>query len=254
MLLTIDIGNTSTVIGVFEKDKLLKSFRIGTTRARTADEYGIILLNLFHLNRIDITRLEGAAISCVVPELLDTFIELILKYFYIEPLVVNHENAGIPILMDNPKEVGADRIVNAVAGYEIYRKALIVVDLGTAITFDYVTGKGEYAGGVIAPGITIAIDALFHKTSKLPRVEVRRPERVIGKDTVSGMQSGFFYGYLSLIDGVVDRMRKEVGTQPKVLATGGLARLFGNHSSVIEEVIPDLTLQGLRIIYQRNMV
>ncbi len=253
MLLAIDIGNTHTVIGLFEGERLIKNFRIGTKRGRTADEYGIIFLQLFNIWRLEVNNLEGAVISCVVPELLDAFVELHLRYFYIEPLVVDHEKAGITILLENPKEVGADRIVNAVAGYELYRDALIIVDLGTAITFDYVTERGEYAGGVIAPGVTVALDALFHRTSKLPKVELRRPERVIGRDTVSGMQSGLFYGYLSLIDGVVERMIKEIGRKPRVIATGGLAGLFEGPSAFIEKAIPDLTLQGLRMIYERNM-
>lgn len=253
MLLTIDIGNTNIVLGVFDRGKLLKSFRLSTKEFRTSDEYGIIFLDLFRNASINIQGFSGAIISCVVPPLLEPLIDTVLRYFYIEPLVVDsNTDTGVPILCDSPKEVGADRIVNAVGGYEKYREALIIVDFGTATTFDYITANGEYVGGVIAPGAAIALEALFQKTSKLPRVEIIRPARVVGKDTISSMQSGIFYGYLSLIDGIIGRMKEEVKGDPKVIATGGLAPLFKGESLYIQEIEPDLTLEGLRIIYERN--
>ncbi len=253
MLLAIDIGNTNTVFGLFDNEKLIKSFRIGTKEFRESDEYGIILLNLFHYHNLNIQGLSGAIISCVVPSLLDTFIDVVLRYFYIEPLIVSLDvDIGIAILYNRPEEVGADRLVNAVAGFEKYRQALIIVDFGTATTFDYITAKGEYAGGVISPGISVSLNALCKNASMLPNVEIIRPEGVIGRDTVSSIQSGIFYGYGALVDGIVEKIKKEVGGSPKIIATGGLARLMMGASSVIEEVEPALTLNGLRHIYLRN--
>ncbi len=253
MLLTVDIGNTNIVCGVFERDRLLKCFRIGTNRYRTSDEYGIILLDLLRHSQINVQGLSGAIISCVVPHLLKTFVDTLLRYFYMEPLIVGPDiELGMPVLCRKPEEVGADRLVNAIAGFEIYKEALIVVDLGTATTFDYVTERGEYAGGVIAPGIMVSLEALFKRASKLPRVGIVKPDSVIGKDTVSSMQSGIFHGYSALIDGVIDRIKKEVGGSPKVIATGGLATFIREGSLCIDEVEPELILHGLRVIYYRN--
>lgn len=254
MLLAIDIGNTNIVIGIFEGDNLIHHWRIGTKKARTADEYGIILIDLFRFTRIQPDKVTGSCLACVVPPLLDTFCEMLERYFKVTPLVVGPGiKTGIPILTDNPKEVGADRIVNAVAGYEKYKMALIIVDFGTAITFDYVSPKGEYMGGAIAPGIGISMDALFQRTAKLPRVEIIKPKRVVGKNTIDSIQAGIFYGYIGLVDGIVEGMKMEVGSNPKVIATGGLAGLIAPETKTIEGIEAHLTLEGLKTIYWRNV-
>jgi len=253
MLLVIDVGNTNTVLGVYDEEVLVDHWRIATEKGKTADEWGIMFRDLFQFDQIDIRDFEGLIISSVVPPVLDMLQGMAEKYFHIKPLIIGPDiDTGMVIAYESPSEVGADRIVNAVAAYNRHKRSLIVVDFGTATTFDYVSSKGEYRGGAIAPGIGISAEALFQRTSKLPRVEIIKPKQVIGRNTVCSMQSGIFFGYVGLVDGIVRRMKKEVRSNPKVIATGGLAGLIANESETIEEVNEYLPLEGLRIIYGRN--
>jgi len=253
MLLVIDVGNTHTVLGVYDGKSLLHHWRVWTDREKTSDEYGILVRNLYDASHLSSQEITSIILSSVVPPLTPTIVDLCVHYFGIQPLVVGPGvKTGISIKMDNPKEVGADRIVNAVAAYARYRKACIVLDFGTATTFDYISAKGDYMGGIIAPGAGISAEALFRQASKLPRVEIAKPPSVIGKNTVSAMQSGLFYGYLGLVEGIIARIRREVRSDPVVVATGGLAPVLAKESSEIHEIDEHLTLEGLRIIYERN--
>jgi type III pantothenate kinase len=254
-LLCIDIGNTNIVLGVAENSRILDHWRIRTERDITADEMGILTRNLFRNFDLEMEAIKHMIVSCVVPPLLNTMEVFGRRYFHIEPMIVGPATkTGMPILYDNPKEVGADRIVNAVAAYEKYHTAMIIVDFGTATTFDYVSEDGAYQGGAIAPGVIISSEALFQKASKLPRVEIfAKPKSVLAKDTISGMNVGIIYGYAGLVDGIVNRMKKEVGRNLKVIATGGLAPLISEISETIDRVEEFLTLEGLIILFKRNL-
>ena len=255
MLFCLDIGNTNTVMGVIDhEDQIRDHWRIRTEQDITADEMRILVGNLFEISQISIGDIHDIIISCVVPPLLNTFQELSQKHFKIKPMIVGPGlKTGMPIKIDNPKEVGADRIVNAVAAYEKYKTALIIVDFGTATTFDCVSKEGAFIGGVIAPGVTISSEALFQRASKLPRVEIFiRPKNVIAKDTITAMNSGIIYGYTGLVDGIVQRMKKEMETETTILATGGLAPIICEVSETINHVEPFLTLEGLKILFKRN--
>jgi type III pantothenate kinase len=256
MLLVIDVGNTNTVLGLYDEDQLQYDWRIRTEIDHTIDEYGVLIYNLYQSIRMKAKKIKAVSaiiISCVVPPMLNILEPLCIKYFNIKPLIVGPGiKTGMPIFYDNPKEVGADRIVNAVAAYDKYRKESIIVDFGTATTFDYVSPKGEYMGGCIAPGIVISSEALFERASKLPRVEFSKPKTVITKDTVSAIQAGIMFGYAGLVDGIVNRMKAEVKTNPLVIATGGLARIVAKETKTIDKIEDMLTLEGLRIIYELN--
>jgi len=253
MLLAIDIGNTNVVLGVFDGERLRESWRVGTKTQITADEYAMILKDLFGFAGLDLRQIDGVIISTVVPPLLPVMCEVSRKYFAIEPMVVTDAlKTGITLTYDNPKEIGADRIVNAVAAFKRFGGPLIIVDFGTATTFCAVTKDGAYLGGAIAPGLKISAEALYQRAAKLPRVEFSRPRTVIGKDTVSAMQAGILYGYAGLVDGIVERMKREFSREAKVIATGGLAGLVAPETTSITEVIPDLTLEGLRLLFEAN--
>jgi len=254
MLLVIDVGNTNIVYGLFEGAELKHQFRVESGRGRTADEYAVVLKQLCEMHGVSASDVDAAIIASVVPALTEPMVGLVKRAFAREPKIVGPGiRSGMAILYENPREVGADRIVNAVAAFEKVKGGVIVVDFGTATTFDCVTPKGEYLGGVIAPGIQISADALFTRAAKLPRVEIVQPPKVVGKNTVHSMQSGIVYGYVGLVDGMVDRLRDELGYACEVMATGGLASLIAPLTRNIKDVDPNLTLTGLRLLHERNL-
>jgi type III pantothenate kinase len=251
MLLAIDLGNTNTVFGVYDGERLVRHWRLSTQKDRTVDEFGILLRNLFALEKIDAQKIRKVIIASVVPPLDPVLNEMVVSYFSVKPIFVTHENAGIPVLYDDPREVGADRIVNAVATVRKYGKPAVVVDFGTATTFDAITPAGEYRGGLIAPGIVISAEALYEHAAKLPRIEIQKPAKVIGTSAIASMQSGLFYGYVALVDGILIRLKQELGPDTRVIGTGGQAPLICQETKLIETVDPNLTLDGLQLVAAR---
>jgi type III pantothenate kinase len=256
MLLAIDVGNTNIVIGVFDNRELVVSWRLLTLRERTADEIGVMVSGLFAHHHLEPGKIDAVVVGSVVPVLTPIVRTMVKRYFDCDPLVVDPMvNAGMPILYERPTEVGADRIANSIAAYEKYGRLglpLIIADLGTATTFDAVTAKGEYLGGVICPGPQIAADALFQRAARLPRVDVRKPPSVIGRTTIGAIESGLFYGYLGMVEGLMKRMADELGGRATGIATGGLAPLIAPETTLFEAVEPDITLHGLRMVWERN--
>lgn len=253
MLLALDAGNTNVTLGVFESGKLIGSWRLRTVHDQTGDEWGVLIRNLFHLAGLDVGKVDGILIASVVPPIDAALAAMARRYFRTEAVFVNHEtDTGVKIRYDDPREVGADRVVNAVAALHKYGGPCVIVDLGTAITFDALSADAEYLGGIIAAGIGISIDALYARTARLPRVDFREPAKLIGTNTVGSVQSGLYYGALAMIDGVIDRLVKELGPGTKVIATGGQARLISRDSRYLKTIDEDLTLEGLQILWSRS--
>jgi type III pantothenate kinase len=270
MLLALDVGNTNTVLGLYSLDtgsnapvtdsaKLVAHWRVSTHRTQTADEYGVLFTNLFNMHGLSTSKVQAIIISSVVPPVESTLLQVCESYFHLKPLFVEPGiKTGMSVLVDNPAELGADRLVNAIAAFEKYGGPAIIVDFGTATTFDVVSVKGEYLGGIISPGLGISADALFSRAARLGRVDIKRPPKVIGTTTVTHIQSGLYYGYIGLVDGILERMIAEMqedpraGTAPKILATGGLARLIAEDSRYISVIDDMLTLDGLLLVFERN--
>lgn len=253
MILVMDVGNTNIVVGLYKKQKLVSYWRLSTDQKKTEDEYGLQLLNLLYVQKVEAQHVDGIIISCVVPHIIYTFEQMCRKYFHLFPMVIGPGiKTGLNIRYDNPRDVGADRIVNAVAAIEEYNGPLIIVDFGTATTFCYIDHRNQYIGGAIAPGMNVAADALYQQASKLPRIEIGKPDHVTGKNTIHAMQSGVYYGYVGQVDGIVSRMKEEAKGNPFVIATGGLAELISKTAKTIDRVDPYLTLKGLYYIYEKN--
>ncbi|PYT16603.1 MAG: type III pantothenate kinase [Acidobacteria bacterium] len=254
MLLVMDVGNTNTVLGVYDTTRLLAHWRLTTVRDRTVDEYGILARNLLSLAAIEVSAIDSLIIASVVPPLNSVLEAMARAYFKLKPLFVEPGvKTGMPILYDNPQEVGADRIVNGVAAYERYKSATVVVDFGTATTFDAISSRGEYLGGAIAPGLAISAEALFERAARLPRVDIRRPPKIIGRNTTHSLQAGLFYGYIALVQGILERIRQEMGEPARAIGTGGLvSHLETELRMLLDDLDPNLTLEGLRIIHDRN--
>ena len=254
MLLAIDIGNTNIVIGIFEGEKLRATWRLSTDVHKLEDEYATLLVNLLSMKELSFADIKHAIIASSVPPLVTVFEELCRRYFEVSPIVIGPgTKTGVRICLDNPREAGADRIVNAAAAHTLYGGPLIVIDFGTATTLDAVSDEGDYLGGAIAPGISISAEALFEHAAKLPRVELIKPPKAIGRGTIAAMQSGIIFGYVGLIEGIVARMKKELGSDVKVIATGGLADVISSETDIIDALEPDITLKGLRLIYEMNI-
>ncbi|HLR66644.1 type III pantothenate kinase [Virgibacillus alimentarius] len=256
MLFVLDVGNTNTVLGVFEKDQLKHEWRIKTDRYKTEDEFGILIKSLFEYKGISFSEITGIIISSVVPPIMIALERMCKIYFDQKPLIIGEENVHthLKVSYPNPKEIGSDRVVNAVAAIATYDTPLVIIDFGTATTYCYINEHQEYTGGLITPGISISMEALYSKASKLPKIELQPPENVIGSSTVEAMQSGVFYGYIAQVDGIVMRIKRQMTHEPTVIATGGLASLIGEASETIDYVDTHLTLKGLNLIYQKNFI